>query len=55
MIDLVLPWEAASLRGTPLIAQLFGVPKKGRDTLRLILDRRPSNAAEAGLDVVLRR
>jgi hypothetical protein len=54
-VGLVPPWETATLRGTPLIAELFGVPKKGLETLLAILDRGPHNAAEVGLEVVLHR
>ena len=55
MIKLALPWEVTKANDVPLIAEFFGVSKKDVEVLRVILDRRPRNAAEVGLDVVLQR
>ncbi len=45
LLDFEPPWSAATLRGIPLAAELFGLPMRGVDALRAILDRRPRNAA----------
>eukprot|EP00969_Alexandrium_andersonii_P260767 11528766-Alexandrium_andersonii.AAC.1 len=49
LVQLLRPGEVRHHGGQPVVAQLFGVAKKGTDALQVIVDRRPRNALEMGL------
>jgi hypothetical protein len=53
MLELLHPSSTPSIGGKPAAAELFGVPKKGSELRRVILDRRRRNAMEKPLDRVL--